>query len=62
MKREKQEIRRKLESTEVTRVDDLSEYLIENRFATDAQKTGFEIIKSDWITNWIIGLDKILNQ
>ena len=62
VKREKQEIRSKSESTEVTGVDDLSEYLIENRFATDAQKTGFEIIKSDWIINRIIWLDKIVNQ
>ena len=43
VKREKQEIKTKSESTEISVVDDLSEYLIENRFATDAQKTGFEI-------------------
>lgn len=39
VKREKQEIKTKSESTEISVVDDLSEYLIENRFATDAQKT-----------------------
>ncbi len=43
VKREKQEIKTKSESTEISVVDDLSEYLIENRFATDAQKTGFEM-------------------
>lgn len=39
VKREKQQIETKSESTEITAVDDLSEYLIENRFSTDAQKT-----------------------